>query len=83
MKTENKKQFLLIITDISEQVRQSARNIDELEKAAEQDEQKRKDAHAALEEVEVYFMSYIRCRCVFLKSSLDPQHAKILNLNWA
>lgn len=45
------------ITDITEQVGQSAKTIHELEKAAKQAEQEKRDTQAALEEVEVCIMS--------------------------
>lgn len=41
------------ITDITEHVGQSAKTIHELEKAAKQAEQEKRDIQAALEEVEV------------------------------
>lgn len=41
------------ITEITEQVGQSAKTIHELEKAAKQAEQDRRDTQAALEEAEV------------------------------
>lgn len=41
------------MTDITEQIGQSAKTIHELEKAAKQAEQERRDTQAALEEVEV------------------------------
>ena len=44
------------IADISEQVGQSAKTIHELEKAAKQAEQEKRDTQAALEEVEVCVM---------------------------
>lgn len=49
--------YLEEITDITEHVGQSAKTIHELEKAAKQSEQERRDTQAALEEVEVCVMS--------------------------
>lgn len=43
------------ITDISEHVGQCAKTIHELEKAAKQAEQEKRDTQAALEEVEVVY----------------------------
>lgn len=45
------------ITDIAEHIGQSAKTIHELEKAAKQAEQEKRDTQAALEEVEVRIMS--------------------------
>ncbi|XP_076607744.1 myosin-1B-like isoform X2 [Chaetodon auriga] len=64
MKRENKN-LQQEISDITEQVGQSAKIIHELEKAAKQAEQERRDTQAALEEVE---------------SSLEHEEAKILHL---
>ncbi|KAG7234152.1 hypothetical protein INR49_005752, partial [Caranx melampygus] len=64
MKRENKN-LQQEITDITEQVGQSAKTIHELEKAAKQTEQEKRDTQAALEEVE---------------SSLEHEEAKILHL---
>ncbi|XP_047426830.1 myosin-2-like [Mugil cephalus] len=64
MKRENKN-LQQEITDITEQVGQSAKIIHELEKVSKQAEQDKRDAQAALEEVE---------------SSLEHQEAKILHL---
>ena len=46
------------ITDITEQVGHSAKTIHELEKAAKQAEQERRDTQAALEEAEVCILSF-------------------------
>uniref|UniRef100_A0A3Q1G1K9 Myosin-8-like n=1 Tax=Acanthochromis polyacanthus TaxID=80966 RepID=A0A3Q1G1K9_9TELE len=64
MKRENKN-LQQEISDITEQVGQSAKTIHELEKAAKQAEQEKRDTQAALEEVE---------------SSLEHEEAKILHL---
>ncbi|XP_073349873.1 myosin heavy chain, skeletal muscle, adult-like isoform X1 [Pagrus major] len=64
MKRENKN-LQEEITDITEQVGHSAKTIHELEKAAKQAEQERRDTQAALEEVE---------------SSLEHEETKILHL---
>ncbi|XP_029363477.1 myosin-1B-like isoform X3 [Echeneis naucrates] len=64
MKRENKN-LQHEITDITEQVGQSAKTIHELEKAGKQTEQEKRDTQAALEEVE---------------SSLEHEEAKILHL---
>ncbi|XP_028267760.1 myosin-1B-like isoform X3 [Parambassis ranga] len=64
MKRENKN-LQEEMTDITEQIGQSAKTIHELEKAAKQTEQERRDTQAALEEVE---------------SSLEHEEAKILHL---
>lgn len=45
------------ITDITEQVGQSAKTIHELEKAAKQAEQEKRDTQVALEEAEVCITS--------------------------
>ncbi|XP_008292043.1 myosin-1-like isoform X1 [Stegastes partitus] len=64
MKRENKN-LQQEISDITEQVGQSAKTIHELEKAAKQAEQEKRDTQAALEEAE---------------SSLEHEEAKILHL---
>ncbi|XP_023135420.2 myosin-8-like [Amphiprion ocellaris] len=64
MKRENKN-LQQEISDITEQVGQSAKTVHELEKAAKQAEQEKRDTQAALEEVE---------------SSLEHEEAKILHL---
>ncbi|XP_030263108.1 myosin heavy chain, skeletal muscle, adult-like [Sparus aurata] len=64
MKRENKN-LQEEITDITEQVGHSAKTIHELEKAAKQAEQERRDTQAALEEAE---------------SSLEHEETKILHL---
>ncbi|KAM6913477.1 myosin heavy chain, skeletal muscle, adult-like [Lycodopsis pacificus] len=64
MKRENKN-LQQEVTEITEQARQSAKTLHELEKAAKQAEQEKRETQAALEEVE---------------SSLEHQEARILHL---